>query len=133
MALGTLIRGDDWKFTCIILGPLGGVQDITGSAVWLTFKLKVNQTDGDALAAFQVKNVAIAADQGDDPDNDPSVGVVILRAAHDSAATNPTDTTIIPATSYVYDIQYQDVATGAITTVESGTVTVAEQTTDSFL
>jgi hypothetical protein len=133
MPLSTLIRGDDWKFTFTITDKSTGLaQDVTGGAVWLTFKTKILLSGPDTSASFQVKNLDIQA--GDDPENDVVNGIVVLRARWDSAATSPTDSTEgidLPAGSYIYDMQYQDVTTNEITTTETGSVSIAAQTTKS--
>jgi hypothetical protein len=79
---------------------------------------------------FQVKNLSIGADQADDPDNDPTNGVVVLRAAWDAAGVSPPDWTLVPSGTYNYDFQYMH-TDGTITTVEMGTVSVVAQITNA--
>jgi len=131
MALGPLVRGDDWKFTITVLDSDGVPVDIALSAVWLTFKSKAVLGQPDSNAEFQVKNLSIAAGTGDDPDNIPATGIVVLRAAWDSAGAAPPDKSLMPIGSYNYDVQYKDVTSGAITTIASGNVSVSEQVTEA--
>jgi hypothetical protein len=127
MAIGNLMQGDNWTFKINITDGAGSNQDITGGTVWLTFKIDP-LTQDDASADFQLvdTDIQVASAVG----NDPTEGLVYLRSAWDAAGTNPPDTTMLTPGSYQYDVQYKD-TTGVITTVETGTASVAQQVTVS--
>jgi len=132
MALSTLKRGDDWKFTINILTPDGTAKDVTGGSVWLTFKDKADLGNPDTGAAFQLKDLDLQ--DANDPENVVATGFVVLRANSAGVATNPSDSTTaagFPGT-FNYDVQYQEPGvSGAITTIDSGNVTVSWTVTDS--
>ena len=130
MALTTLIRGDDWKFTFTVLTPAGVAKDITGGSIWLTMKDAASVGQPDSAAVFQLSDLDIQA--ADHPDNDVVNGIVVLAARHDTVGASPPSNTLVAAGKYNYDVQYQDAgAGGAITTIESGSVTVANQITEA--
>lgn len=125
MSLSTLIRGDDWKFTGVILNPADSTPiNIAGGAAWVT--LKSNRNRVDAAAEFQVKDLNIQ--DASDPENNVAAGTVVLRAAHDGGATAPPNSTLVIPGPYYYDFQYK-APSGEITTIESGIVTVEDQVT----
>ena len=126
--MDNLIIGDDWSFLILITDGSDNPADITGGAVWLTFKVDPDTQDDDTLADFQLVNTDIQ--DGDDPGNDAANGKVYLRAAHDSPGTSPPDNTLISKGQYKYDVQYRDIG-GAITTIVMGSVTVDQQVTRS--
>ena len=127
MALSTLKRGDDWKFTGTVLNPQTQLpQDITGGTVWLT--MKTTLADTDVASAFQAKMSSIPAT--DVNGTDAVNGVVVLVAAWDTAGSAPPANSMMAAASYFYDFQYMD-PNGVITTIAEGKVTVSEQVTEA--
>lgn len=127
MALSTLVRGDDWKFTGTVLDPLGTPVNIAGGSVWLTFKSKATLGQPDSAAEFQVLDLDVQ--DVNDPDNVVASGIVVLRAAWNTAGSSPPSNTLVTPGSYSYDFQYQH-TDGVVTTVASGTVSVTQQVTE---
>lgn len=127
MALPSLKRSDDWKFTITILDPVTQLPvDITAASIWLTMKSQLADTDVNAVFQATIASIPASDANGTDAVN----GVVVLVAAYDTAGAAPPANTLVAAGSYFYDVQY--IATsGEISTVEDGKVTITEQVTEA--
>ena len=126
MALSTLKRGDDWKFTGTVLDPSTQLPlDITGGTAWLTLKTQLSDADTAAVFQHKVSPIPATTPEGTNAAN----GLVVMTAAWDTAGTSPPANSMVAAGSYFYDFQYMDTS-GVITTIGEGKVTVSEQVTE---
>lgn len=117
-----MTRGDSLSFAMALINPATGAPlDLTGAKIWFT--AKNNYVDFDSLAVIAL-NTATASGNG---------AITILTPATSGNARvdiNPIATRAQPdgAVKLVYDVQVKD-ASGFVTTVESGTLTIIPDVT----
>lgn len=105
-------RGD----SAVLEIPLmkGGAAFSPGGAYTLLFTLKRASDDGDRAALAQKATGGLG---------------ITVNASTATVELTPPDTTWLPATTYVWDIQAQETATGRLTTVAIGRLTLAADIT----
>lgn len=107
-------RGDTFDYAATVTETDGSAHDLTGETLWFT--MKVNRTDPDSAAVATAYWIDGGASSGLSVAT-PSTGGFRLQFAASVTANWSAEAT------YVYDVQVKS-ATGLITTVDEGTVTI---------